>query len=113
MQVQKQKQLGVDAVLAATPSAAGSKAPTGASAEGQPSLIRVSHSILLVEAWEVVEAGGQQRQREQQQEVLPAGQGAVLSSSNSSGEARPGERSLQAVVTDLPRTDPRQCIFPT
>lgn len=78
--------------------------------EEKPSLMRVSHAVLLVEAWEVV---GQQVPRPGNVQVAVEEANGAASKSSNSSEARPGERSLQAVVTDLPRTDPRQCIYPS
>lgn len=71
----------------------------------QPSLMRVSHSVLLVEAWEVV--GDQAKMRGGNV------QAAASNNNSSGGEARPGERSLQAGGGDLPPTNPRQCIYPS
>lgn len=88
----------------------------GGQADGA-SLMRVSRSVVLVEAWQIVEEAQQQllELKQKQQEAATAAAAALSSSSssNSSSGTRPGERSLQqAIVTDLPSTDPRQCIFP-
>lgn len=91
---------------------------------GGHSFMRVSHSVLLVEAWEAVEGdpsghekGDQEQQQQQQQQgSVQADVNRTPTSSSSSGsEVGHGQhRRLQdAVVTDLPPSDPRQCIFPS
>lgn len=100
-------------------------APAGAAGEGsqgQPTLMHMGHSVMLVEVWEVVEVeedhSSAQELREHAARAHTDVTGQVMtsgnSSSNSSGD-RPGQgRSLQQeFVTDLPASDPRQCIFPT
>lgn len=93
---------------------AGSAAQSQAAAAGL-SWVRVSHSVLLAEVWEVVEQQeehgeqGERAKREEGEVWATAGSAGLA---NTTGSSRPEARGLQAIVTDLPVTDPRQCVDP-
>lgn len=120
------------AAAAAASAATAAKAGDAGDEHGKPSLLHMSHAVMLVESWglagEADEEGGHEGGGEADggaQDTHGArahgegqgGRGGRLQGrprlGAKQGGRRPDGRELQAAVTDLPASDPRQCIFPT